>query len=314
MTSRRAFVRGAAALGVGGVLGALPGAAAAAPPEPTPFHATGLTADADTTLTARFDPSLPSTVGVPDGLGSAVADLRERYSSVDPAAFGPVTASVGIDDGRIAGGCAVAEGAVAEATGDAGIRRALSSDGAAAFEDAGLETRFDHGAVPKPGYAVGTTDSTLAVGHGPSDAAAIDHAAAGARYAGENTGDGVAPVAFSGDAVAYAALGDGTRSRLRSRADGSIEGLDALIGAAEAFGVAVEVGGTESRLRYGVVADPSSLSVGEVRSLARRAADGEGALDAESVSGRGRLLVAEATVRTDAFWDAHGRVLGALSG
>lgn len=310
MISRRGLVRGISSLAVGGVLGALPGTTAAAPPEPTSFHATGRTADTGTTLTARLDPTLPGTVGLPAGVGAIRADLRDRYPSIDPAAFGPVSASAGIDGDRVVGGCAVAEGPI-----DDEFRQVLSPAGSEAFDDAGFGTGFEHGSVPEPGYAVGVTDSTLAVGYGRSDAAAIDHAASGARYATGNAGaDRVAPAEFSGDAVAYVTLGDGTRSRLRSRADGSVDGLDALLGAAEAFGVAIEAGRTESRLRYGVVADPSSLSIEQVQSLAKRAIDGhERDFDVEAVSRHGQLFVVEAVVGTDAIRRAHGAVLGALS-
>lgn len=307
MIHRRGLVRGVSALALGGALGLSAATATAAPPEPTPFHATGRTAGAGTTLTARVDPSLPGTIGLPAGVGSIRSDLRDRYPSVDPTAFGPVSASVAIDGGRVAGGCAVAEGSI-----DAGFRRALSPAGAA-FDGTEAGDGFEYGAVPKPGYAIGVTDSTLAVGYGRNDAAAVDHAASGARRAAGGAGADVAPAALSGDAVAYATLGDGTRSRLRSRADGSVDGLDTLLGAAEAVGVAVEAGRTESRLRYGVAVDPSSLSVGEASDLARDVAGDGTAIDVDDVARHGRLLVVESTVGTDALWRAHGESIEALS-
>jgi len=307
MIHRRGFVRGISALALGGALGASSATATAAPPEPTPFHATGRTADAGTTLTARFDPALAETIGLPAGVGSIRSDLRDRYPAVDPTALGPVSASVGIDGGRVAGGCAVAEGSI-----DAGFRRALSSAGDG-LDDVGAGDAFECGAVPEPGYAIGATDSTLAVGYGRTDAAAVDHAASGARrVAGRGAGD-VAPAALSGDAVAYATLGGGTRSRLRSRAGDSIDGLDTLLRTAEAVGVAVEAGRTESRLRYGAVVDPSSLSLGDASDLARDVAGDGTAIDVDAVSRHGRLLVAESTVATDALWRAHGASIEALS-
>lgn len=310
MISRRGLVRGISSLTIGGVLGALPGTAAATPPDPTSFHATGRTADAGTTLTARLDPALLGTVGLPASVGAIRSDLRDRYPSIDPAAFGPVLTSTGIDGDRVVSGCAVAEGPVNDE-----FRQALSPASSEAFDDAGFGTGFEHGSVPEPGYAVGVTDSTLAVGYGPSDAAAIDHAASGARHATGNAGaDRVAPAELSGDAVAYVTLGDEARSRLQSRADGSVDGLDALLAAAEAFGVAIEADRTASRLRYGIVAAPSSLSIEQVRSLAKRAIDGhEGDFDIEAVSRHGRLFVVEAAVGTGAIWRIHGRVLEALS-
>ena len=307
MIHRRGLVRGVSALALGGALGLSAATATAALPEPTPFHATGRTAGAGTTLTARVDPSLPGTIGLPAGVGSIRSDLRDRYPSVDPTAFGPVSASVAIDGGRVAGGCAVAEGSI-----DAGFRRALSPAGAA-FDGTEAGDCFEYGAVPKPGYAIGVTDSTLAVGYGRNDAATVDHAASGARRAAGGAGADVAPAALSGDAVAYATLGDGTRSRLRSRADGSVDGLDTLLGAAEAVGVAVEAGRTESRLRYGVAVDPSSLSVGEASDLARDVAGDGTAIDVDDVARHGRLLVVESTVGTDALWRAHGESIEALS-
>ena len=217
MISRRGLVRGISSLTIGGVLGALPGTAAATPPDPTSFHATGRTADAGTTLTARLDPALLETVGLPASVGAIRSDLRDRYPSIDPAAFGPVLTSTGIDGDRVVSGCAVAEGPVNDE-----FRQALSPASSEAFDDAGFGTGFEHGSVPEPGYAVGVTDSTLAVGYGPSDAAAIDHAASGARHATGNAGaDRVAPAELSGDAVAYVTLGDEARSRLQSRRVGS---------------------------------------------------------------------------------------------
>jgi hypothetical protein len=307
MIRRRGLVRGISALVVGSALGVSAATATAAPPEPTPFHATGRTAGAGTTLTARVDPSLPETIGLPAGVGSIRPGPGDRYPSVDPGAFGPVSASVGIEGSRVAGGCAVAEGSI-----DAEVRRALSP-AREAFDGVEAWDGFECGAVPEPGYAIGVADSTLAVGYGQDDAAAVDHAASGARRAAGNAeADRVAPAALSGDAVAYATLGDGTRSRLRSRADSSVDGLDLLLGAVEAVGVAVEVGRAKSRLQYGAVVDPSSLSAGEASKLARAVA-GDGRLDVDAVSRHGRLLVVESTVATDAFWRAHGASIEALS-
>lgn len=307
MIHRRGLVRGVSALALGGALGLSAATATAAPPEPMPFHATGRTAGAGTTLTARFDPALPGTIGLPAGVESIRSDLGDRFPSVDPTAFGPVSTSVAVDGGRVAGGCAVAEGSI-----DAEFRRALAPAGAA-FGGAEAGDGFECGAVPEPGYAIGVTGSTLAVGCGRNDAAAIDHAASGARRAAGGTGGDVAPAALSGDAVAYATLGDGTRSRLRSRADGSVDGLETLLGAAEAVGVAVEAGQPESRLRYGVVVDPSSLSVREASDLARDVAGDGTAIDVDDVARHGRLLVVESTVGTDALWRAHGESIEALS-
>lgn len=307
MIHRRGLVRGVSALALGGALGLSAATATAAPPEPTPFHATGRTAGAGTTLTARFDPALPGTIGLPAGVESIRSDLRNRFPSVDPTAFGPVSASVAVDGGRVAGGCAVAEGSI-----DAEFRRALAPSGEA-FGGSEAGDGFECGAVPEPGYAIGVTGSTLAVGCGRNDAAAVDHAASGARRAAGNAEGDVAPAALSGDAVAYATLGDGTRSRLRSRASDSIDGLDTLLGAAEAVGVAVEAGQPESRLRYGAVVDPSSLSVGNASDLARDVAGDGTAIDVDAVSRHGRLLVVESAVATDALWRAHGTSIEALS-
>ena len=307
MIHRRGLVRGVSALVLGGALGLSAATATAAPPEPMPFHATGRTAGAGTTLTARVDPSLPETIGLPAGVGSIRPGPGDRYPSVDPGAFGPVSASVGIEGSRVAGGCAVAEGSI-----DAEFRRALAPAGAA-FDGVEAWDGFECGAVPEPGYAIGVADSTLAVGYGQDDAAAVDHAASGARRAAGGAGADVAPTALSGDAVAYATLGDGTRSRLRSRADSSVDGLDLLLGAVEAVGVAVEVGRAKSRLQYGAVVDPSSLSVREASDLARDVAGDGTAIDVDAVSRHGRLLVVESAVATDALWRAHGESIEALS-
>jgi len=299
---RRTLLRGVAALAAGGSLAGLLGSAAAAPPEPTTVHDGRLTAGAGTTLTATIAPAIHGVVGVPSAIEPALKRLRSNYRSLDPARFGPVSVSLGIDGDRVAGGCALAEGAFDEDE----FRAELGSEGR--FEaDSDRSNTVTASGTP---YAVGIAGSTLAVGYGQSKAAATAHVES--AISNGRAGNG-APDALDGDAVSYATLGSGTRSHLRERVSDSIGGFETVLASAEAFGVALSAEGSRCNLQYGVVADPESVSANELWTLATRTADNEAHLDVESVSRHGRMIVVGATVRAEQLWAAHERLLETVS-
>ncbi len=306
---RRTLLRGVAALATGGSLAGLLGSAAAAPPEPTTLHDDRLTTGAETTLTATIDPSVHGVVGVPSGIGSVMERLRSRYRSLDPARFGPVSVSAGIDGDRIAGGCALADGAFDEEE----FRAELEAEGC--FEDGNGDS--DTVSVPGTPYAVAIGGSTLAVGYGDSETAASAHAESAVS---SSRSAGGPPSVLDGDAVSYATLGSGTRSHLRDRIDtagiggsGAAEGFETVLAATEAVGVALSTEGSRCGVQYGAVADPESVSANDLWTLATRTADSEAHLDIESVSRHGRMIVVDATISADRLWGAHERLLGRVS-
>lgn len=294
--SRRSLLRGAAGLVTGGVLGSLPGTAAGVASGAAPSRE----AKGETAVTATIDPSVHGAVGVPPGVEQSMRELRSRYPSIDPTRFGALSAEVRLDGDRVVGGAAVADGAFDTAA----LRDELVTDGDELAADVGEITV----SVPETPYVVGVTETSVAVGYGSTDRTAAARADAALRR-GPSRPERI-PAALAGDAVAYATLGDRTRSHLLDRADREYDGI---LRAAEAFGVALDVGGDRSGIEYGVAADPGSLSAEDLWELASRAAEPESSIDVGSVSRRGRLFVLEATVGTDDLWPAHERLFGSLS-
>lgn len=309
MPSRRTVIASLGSTIVGGAVVGLAGTAAATPPPATALHDEARTDSAGTTLSARIDPAVRGTVGLPDALEPVWSDLTDRYPAVDPDRLGPVSTSLALEGDRVTGGCAVANGRF-----DGGeLRTELEAAGArptgtVAIGGVAVE-RFVRPGRP---YAIGLTDSTIAVGYAKRETAALSHLESAVRAGPYAAGD-AAPAPLDGDAVAYATLGSGTRSALSKRTAGTVEGIDAIAGNAEALGVAIEPGPRRSRLEYAVAADPTSLSPEELWRFARRATAGEDALTVESVSRRDGLFVVAASVATDALWDAHRPVADGLS-
>lgn len=293
---RRSLLRGAAGLVAGGILGSIPGTAAGVTSEPAPPRET----EGETAVTATIDPSVHGVVGVPAGIEPSITKLRSRYPSVDPARFETLSADVRLDGDRVVGGAAIAEGAFDAAA----LRAELAADGTELATDVG-ETAVS---VPDTPYVVGVAETSIAVGYGPTDRTAAARADAALRR-GPSRGERI-PTALTGDAVAYATLGDGTRSHLLDRGDPRCDGI---VRAAEGLGVALDVGDRRSEISYGVAADPGALSPGDLWELASRTVDPEPSIDLGSVSRHGRLFVLEATVETDDLWPVHERLFGLLS-
>jgi hypothetical protein len=301
MPSRRTLLAAVGTTVAGGVIAGLAGSAAATPHRVRTLHDVSRVDGAETTLSARINPAVREAVGLPSALEPVWSDLTGRYSAVDPDRLGPVSVSIALENDRVVGSCAVANGGF--------DGNELRADLEAANVHRVSPTTFGGTDVerfvrPDRHYAVGLTDSKLAVGYGPNGTAALAHATSAVESDPYTPGD-AAPEPLDGDAVAYATLGRGTRSALSRRAAGTVEGIDTIAGNAEALGVALDPGPQRSQLMYAVAADQSSLSSGELWRFARRATAGEDAVDVESVSRSEGLFVVDATVATDALWDAH---------
>jgi hypothetical protein len=301
MPSRRTFLAAVGTTVGGGVVAGLAGSAAATPPRVRTLHDVSRVDGAETTLSARIDPTVREAVGLPSALEPVWSDLTGRYSAVDPDRLGPISVSIALENDRVVGGCAAAIGEfdgseLRAELGAADVRRVSPTT----FGETDVE-RFVR---PDRPYAVGLADSKFAVGYGPNGTAALAHATSGIESDPYTPGD-AAPEPLDGDAVAYATLGSGTRSALSRRAAGTVEGIDAIAENAEALGAALDPRPQRSQLTYAVAADQSSLSPEELWQFARRATAGEDAIDVESVSRSEGLFVVDATVATDALWDAH---------
>ncbi len=299
--SRRSLLRGVATLLAGGLLGGLSGATAGATPGPTPLFAAERGGKKGTTLAATVDPSVHNVIGSPPTVDPLVEELRSRYPSVELGRFGALSVGIRLEEGRVVGGAAVAEGAFDRAA----LRSDLAADGVALAAASGRPGAVS---VPETPYAVGVGDASIAIGYGPTAVSDADSA----LRRGPSRGDGI-PAAFTGDAVTYATLGSGTRSHLLDRSDESVAGLDNVLRAAEAFGISLGVGEDQSDVRYGIVADPRALSTGDLWTFVSRTAAPEASIDVGSASRHGRLLVLDVTVETDDLWAVHERLFRSLS-
>lgn len=314
MRPRRSLLRGVAAVAAGGTLTGLFGTGSASAPAPNALYDTDLAAGADTTIAARVDPALRARVGLPPPAERHWANFRERHPSLDAAQFGPVSASVAVEAGRIVGGCAIADGAFDSET----LKTELVARGAEQFGDTptagggGFE-RFTH-APSSYAAAVGGSRVVLGYGRGVDEALAhVDASIERGAYRSPGSVADESAAELTGDAVSYATLGGETRSRLLDRLDGS-SGVEAVVRDAEALGVALSVGDRRSHVQYGVAADPGALSARELWDLTTQVSGREESLDIESVSRHGRMIVVEAAVETADLWSAHGRVIGSIAG
>ena len=313
MRPRRSLLRGVAAVAAGGTLTGLFGTGSASAPAPDALYDADRAAGADTTIAARVDPAIRARVGLPSPAKRHWANFRERHPSLDADQFGPVSASLAVEAGRVVGGCAIADGDVDGET----LKTELTARGAERFGDTptagggGFE-RFTH-APSSYAAAVGESRVVLGYGRGVDEALAhVDAAIERGAYRSPGSVADESSAGLTGDAVSYATLGGETRSRLLDRLDGS-SGFEAVVRAAEALGVALSVGDRRSHVQYGVAADPGALSARDLWDLLTQVSGREESLDIESASRHGRMIVVEAAVETADLWSAHGRVIGSIA-
>lgn len=313
MRPRRSLLRGVAAVAAGGTLTGLFGMGSASPPDPDALYDADRATGADTTVAARVDPAIRARVGLPSPAERHWANFRARHPSIDAARFGPVSASLAVDAGRVVGGCAIADGEFDGETLKAELtERGAEPFGAASTAGGGTFERFTHH-PSSYAAAVGESRVVLGYGRGVDEAVAhVDAAIERGAYRSPGSVTDESSAGLSGDAVSYATLGVETRSRLLETL-GDSSGFGAVVRNAEALGVALSVGGRRSRVQYGVAADPGSLSARELWDLVTQVSGREAAIDVESISRHGRMIVAEAAVETENLWSAHERVVGSIT-
>lgn len=307
MSRRRTLLRGLAALTTGSVLGFF-GSATAATPTPTTLYNPTHSDSAKTVVTARINPTIRDEAGVPEPIAPLWDDLTAQYPSINAGTFEPISANLYLNGETVLSGCAIASG---EYDTDS-FQRELRNQQARAFgAGAGWTDRF---VFPNSRYAVGITGTTLAVSYGQTSEEALSYVdATDQNDYGTHRGNSVAPAALEGDAVSYAKLGSRTRSRLLERIDDSRTDLKAVLRNTDSAGVALTVGSSQSRIEYGFITDPTSVSVNDVSAAARRIVGDDGSLGVESITREGQMIVVEVTAETATLWDVQEQLLGAVS-
>ncbi|AHG00699.1 hypothetical protein HALLA_04810 [Halostagnicola larsenii XH-48] len=307
-------------------------------------------ADAGTTVTASVDRSILDITGVPEGVRAPFNDLRQQYSSVSLEDIGRVSASATLDGETITGGCAVATGsfdrrAIRTEAREYGLREVDSSGSEHRMETDANQRRVtgtgssttttpttdapaatvDRLVADDVPYAIGVDDSTLYVGYGRGETDARTHVDAALETTGSGQSRssetnaaasadyGSLPSLLSGHAVACASLDSATREALCDRLTDAPDSFRSAIEAARATGIALQAGSTQSRLRYGIVADPNRLSVDTVMDIVAEATSGSGSLENDGVYRDGWTFVLDATVETEELWAAHEQFLGSKS-
>lgn len=353
MLSKRSLLRHALAVaGVGaiasGTAGAAPSTRSTAELGGQYGYDATAVADTETTVTASIDPSILDITSVPDGVRPAFNDLRQQYSSVSLEDIQRVNASAALDGETITGGCAVATGSFdrrairTEAreyglheVGSSEHRMATASDKKRVTGTGSSTTTtpttgtasatVDRFAADDMPYALGVDDSTLYMGYGRGKTGAQTHVEAALETTGtdqshssETNADasadyGSLPSLLSGHAVVCASLNSATREALSDRLADAPDSFRSAIQAARATGIALQAGSTQSRLRYGIVADPNRLSIETVMDLVAEATSGSGSLENDGVYRDGWTFVLDATVETEELWAAHKQFLGSKS-
>lgn len=307
MSHRRTLLRGLAALTTGSVLGFF-SSTAAADPKPSVLYNPDHDGSEETIVTARIDPAIRDVIGVPDAGTPMWNDLTARYPSIDAGTFDSVSVNICLEGETVLSGCAIAKGQFdIEA-----FRRELTNQHARAFgAGSGWSDRF---VLPRSPYGIGITETTLAVSYGQTDTEALSYVdtvnKSGYGTHGEHS---VAPAALEGDAVSYATLGSRTRSHLLDRIDDSQTDIQTVLRNTEATGVALTVDPTRSRIEYGFVTDPTSVSASDVSAVAGRLLGDNDSLGVESVTRSGRMIVVEAAAESPTVWNVHEQLLGSVS-
>lgn len=311
MQFRRTLLRGVATIATGGVFGSVLGVGSTVAAEDPNEGASQRTRrdDADTTVVTSVDPSIQDVTGIPSAVEPFWMDLTSRYSSVTVDDIESVSGEFAIRNGSIRGGRAVLRGTF--------DRRALGQtlqerDAVSLQTDVTQRSdSMDRFVLSDEPSAVGVANSAILVEYGPTTEVAVarlnQSIDCGADQCTAIITETV-PLELTGSMIGYATLGSGTRSRLLERFHDAPEGIDAILRHAEALGVALEADARRSTLRYGVVADPDSLSRRSLWDVTTHAVDGDDTLAIESISRHGRLLIVETTVETSGMWTTHERL------
>mgnify|MGYP006434672255 CR=1 FL=1 len=286
----------------------------------------------DTVVTARLDPAVVTTTGLPSGIATTIRQALTRYESLSLGQIQSV-AGGGVFTADGPAGCAVAVGDI-DAT---ALRRELNADTDVTREpdDGSGFARFKAQSIST---AFGVRSDEVVVAHGPTIADAVTHRDAGvqskhSRRTSTNTHYGSLPSLLRGDATVCVDLGTDVREQLQQILADAPEALRTAVDASAAVGVGVSIpsdeaasadshaatgeetnfdtdaGATEIALRYGAVADPTRLDRDTAEAVARAARTGDHPFADATVSRHGRTVTIDATTEGDLF-ASHASLTG----
>ncbi len=307
MISRRSTLHSVLALLTGSALaGTAAGRASSSATEWPPYDP-GHRSGPETTIAMALRPEAVSRAPLPNPVAGRFHALADRYGAVSVDDFGSIRGALAVDETRIVGG-----GAIATAAFDTDDLVAELTTNSFVPIEADEESLRYYRSETAP-VALGVDDSTIAVGYDATDRAPDSHVKAVAG--GESTADQAGShrrIAASIDAgsLATATLGSATRSRLLDRIPGHNETVASVIRAASGFGAGLEVGRDRSTLTYAADLDVDALSLEAVWDLTTTSTEASATFDLNRLDRRGRIFLAQGTVRTDQLWAAQEDLFG----
>ncbi|RLM49224.1 hypothetical protein DVK06_16385 [Halorubrum sp. Atlit-28R] len=289
----------------------------------------------DTVVTARFDSSLVTMMGVPQKVAAPTRDFLSRYDSVSLDRLQQVAGGTALTtDGPE--GCGVVVGDIDART----LRRELARD-ADLIREPATKAGFTRFKSKRATTALGVRADEIVIGHASSISSAVTHRDAGisgldAGHSRTETDYGPLPARLRGDATVCVDLGTETREYLRRTLSDAPEALRTAVDAATAVGVACDVTQDSSKhteslsatpatsqhgttdtltttFRYGAVADPKRLDRKTAEAIARAAHEGESSFSDATVSRHGRTVILETAAEGDIF-APHAELAGVTVG
>jgi hypothetical protein len=289
----------------------------------------------DTVVTARFDPSLVTMTGVPQGVAAPIRELRSRYDSVSLDRLQQVAGGTALTtDGPE--GCGVVVGDIDAQT----LRRELARD-ADLIREPATKAGFTRFKSKRATTALGVRADEVVIGHASSISSAVAHRDAGisghdTEYSWTDTDYESLPSQLHGDATVCVDLGTETREYLRRTLSDAPKALRTAVDSAAVVGVAcgMATDGSEpteslsatpatsqhdtadtltTTFRYGAVADPKRLDRETAEAIARAARKGESSFGDATVSRHGRTVILETAADGDIF-APHAELAGVTVG
>lgn len=259
---------------------------------------------AETTLVARVDGRVATITGIPPIARPYLDELRTSVPSVELTDVSSIATATTADGTALRGGVAVIRGSfdTDELSDD------LRGLGARSAEWSAADLRLvdDH-------VAIAIEDSQVVVASGGSTDEAMGHLTSvrpdGVGHPVADSGMGALAPTVSGDVVAMASIGTGTRRALRDLAATHAPDLESILAAVSAIGIGARVGPDRTSVRYGLVPESGRFSLGTIRDLAFSGTDADAGVGTPSVSRRGRVLTVDLVAESDRLWRLH-RPLG----
>lgn len=312
MLDRRALL----ARAVGGLLGGglLTGTATGSETEPEPPRSD---------VSVRLDASVLDLTGVPRPLEPTIEEL-EQSTGVSRTDIDALSASGTVRAGTLTDGWATATGtfdarrtarqlearfAGVQRTGQEPVRAAFEQSSRRNGNSASEETV--HVLVNREeSVAVGIQPSRIVLGTAPDVETARRRLGSTLRPAVTNrTESGVLDRTLTGDAVAYATVGDELPTVLEARVDALPAQVVELLFAVRRAGVALDAGRKTTQIRHAAQFDPPSASSGAVSTFLETLA-GIDEVDLHRSDAGRHSLVTDVRVPTASLWRTHAEALG----